>query len=65
MNKKGLMGFLFLILIIGIILCGAYFSYSSIEHLTITVKDKERINDGDGSKYLIFTPTVHCCIKGS
>lgn len=59
MNKKGLIGIIFtLLVIIVIILLFAipiHYSLKSVTITTITISDKERISDGDSSYYLIFT----------
>lgn len=56
MNKKGLMGILISILLMVIFIAlPVFLSYSSIDEKTITIKDKERIQDSSSSYYLIFT----------
>ena len=56
MNNKGLVGILIsIILIVALIGMMVILSYSSVDHTTIKVKDKERINNGEDSYYLIFT----------
>ncbi len=59
MNKKGLFGWLILFFILGIFLLlivgTIYLSYDSVDEIRITIKNKERINKGTDSYYLIFT----------
>ena len=56
MNKKGMIGILIgvvlVVIIIGLLVS---LSFTSMEDETITIKDKERVTDGDSSYYLIFT----------
>lgn len=57
MNKKAKVGLtIFGIIMVLFIVLMISLSYSSVNHITITIKDKERIQDGSSSKYLIFTP---------
>ena len=59
MNRKGStemlaigIGIVAVVLLIGWLVS---LSFTSVEDTTITIKDKERITDGDSSYYLIFT----------
>lgn len=56
MNEKAQTGWiifaLFVFVLIGL---SIFLSYSSVDKVTITIKDKERIQDRGDSKYLIFT----------
>jgi hypothetical protein len=56
MNKKGSGGFIiYAILIFLVIVVSIFATYYSVDNVTITIKDKERIHDGMSSYYLIFT----------
>lgn len=56
MNKKAsLGGIVFLVFIVAIIGIYVFVNYSSVEHTTITIKDKERITSGQDSYYLVYT----------
>lgn len=50
MNKIYLI--ILILLLVGFCQVG---KYTSIETVTVTVTDKERVSDGESSKYLIFT----------
>ena len=56
MNNKGSIGVIVSILIaIAVIGGSVILAYSTVDNETITIKDKERIQDGTSSYYLIFT----------
>ncbi len=57
MNKKGntIVWITGIILLIGLILLTPILAYKSVSEETIKIDDKERIQDGQSSYYLIFT----------